>query len=127
MYSRITDLEAYCNESIKAKLVVNSDKYLIGTFYIPKTVNKDFLNINLEAAFNISKNVIILGDLKEDLLNENFHNLKYTVILNAIINVIDSRTRQNSLLNPIIIPVKMKVSECSTIALPQEITDHSAT
>ena len=31
--SRIIDLEAYCNESIWLNKVVNSDKYLTGTFY----------------------------------------------------------------------------------------------
>ena len=42
-------------------------------------------------------------------------------------NVINSPTRQNALLDPILIPVDMEVSESGTIALPQEITDHSAT
>ena len=44
-----------------------------------------------------------------------------------MINVIKSPTRQNALLDPILIPVDMEVSESGTIALPQEITDHSAT
>ena len=58
VHSRIADLEAYCNESIWVKLIVNSDIYLIGTFYSPKTADKDFFrnfNLNIEAAFNISK------------------------------------------------------------------------
>ena len=84
-------------------------------------------NLNIEAAFNISKNVIILGDLNEDLLKDNVHNLKDTLVLNSMINVINSPTRQNALLDPILIPVDMEVSESGTIALPQEITDHSAT
>ena len=32
VHSRITDIEANCNQSIWVKLVVNSDIYLIGTF-----------------------------------------------------------------------------------------------
>ena len=44
-----------------------------------------------------------------------------------MINVIKSPTRQNALLDTILIPVDMEVSESGTIALPQEITDHSAT
>ena len=67
VHSRITDIEANCNQSIWVKLVVNSDIYLIGTFYSPKTADKYFFrnfNLNIEAAFNISKNVIILRDLK---------------------------------------------------------------
>ena len=43
VHSRSTDLEAFCNESIWVKIVVNSDIYLIGTFYSPKTADKDFL------------------------------------------------------------------------------------
>ena len=127
VHSRITDLEAYCNESIWVKIVVNSDIYLIGTFL---TVDKDLFrnfNLNIEAAFNISKNVIILGDLNEELLNDNFHNLKDTLVLNSMINIIKSPTTQNALLDPILIPVDMEVSESGTIALPQGITDHSAT
>ena len=83
VHSRITDLEAYCNESIWVKLVVNYDIYLIGTFYGPKTANKKVLrnfNLNIDIAFNISKIVIILGDLNDDLLNDNFHNLRETLI-----------------------------------------------
>ena len=43
VHSRITDLEAFCNESIWVKIVVNSDIYLTGTFYSPKAADKDFL------------------------------------------------------------------------------------
>ena len=43
-----------------------------------------------------------------------------------MINIIKSPTRQNALLDPILIPVDMEVSESGTIALPQGITDHSA-
>ena len=99
-------------------------------FIAPKQQTKIFfrnVNLNIEAAFNISKNVIILDDLNEDLLNDNFHNLKDTLVLNSMINVIKSPTRQNALLDPILIPVDMEVSEYGTIVLPQGITDHSAT
>ena len=41
VHSRITDLEAHCSESIWVKIDVNSDIYLICTFYSPKT-DKDF-------------------------------------------------------------------------------------
>ena len=32
------------------------------------------LNLNIEKAYDVSKNLIIVGDLNEDLLNPNFHN-----------------------------------------------------
>ena len=56
------------------KVIINTELYLIGSFYSPRTADFDFvtnLNLNIEAAFNISKNVIILGDLNEDLLSCN--------------------------------------------------------
>ena len=45
------------------------------------------LNLNIEKAFEYSKNVILVGDLNEDLLNPNFHSLKDLVLINSMINV----------------------------------------
>ena len=73
------------------------------------------------------KNVIILGDLNEDLLNSNFRNLRDTLILNSMINVINNPTRQHAILDPILILNDVEVSDSGIIILPQEISDHSAT
>ena len=131
VHSRVADLEVYCNESIWVKVIINTELYLIGVFYSPRTAEVDFftnLNLNIKAAFNIdTKNVIILGDLNEDLLNSNFHNLRDTLILNFMINVINNPTRQNAILDSILIPNDMEVSDLGIIILPQEISDHSAT
>ena len=40
------------------------------------------LNTNIEKALDITNNVIIVGDMNEDLLNPNVHNLKDILILN---------------------------------------------
>ena len=131
VHSRVADLGVYSNESVWVKVIINTELYLIGTFYSPRTADVDFfftiLNLSIEAAFNISKNIIILGDLNEDLLNSNFHNLRDTLILNSMINVINNPTRQNAILGPILIPNDMEVSDSGIIILPQEISDHSAT
>ena len=120
----------YCNESVWVKVITNTELYLTDTLYSPRTADVDFfrnLNLNIETVFNISKNVIILGDLNVDLLNSYFHNLRYALILNSIIDVINNPTRQNSILDPILIPNNMEVSDSGIIILPQEISDHSAT
>ena len=44
-----------------------------------------------------------------------------------MINVINNPTRQNVILDPILIPNDMEVSDSGIITLPQEISDHSAT
>ena len=63
----------------------------------------DSLNKNIEKALDISNNVIIVGDMNEDLLNPNYHNLKDILILNSLNNVISQPTRHLALLDPIII------------------------
>ena len=44
-----------------------------------------------------------------------------------MINVINNPTRQNAILDLILIPNDMEVSDLSIIILPQEISEHSAT
>ena len=50
------------------------DTYLIGLFYSPTTADSvvfDNFNANIEKASEISSNLILVGDLNEDLLNMN--------------------------------------------------------
>ena len=83
--------------------------------------------MNLEAAFQISKNVIIMGDLNKDLLNSTFHHLNDIIVVNSMMNVINIPTRGNALLDPILVPTDLEYSDCGTCTLPQAITDHCAT
>ena len=104
---------------------------MIGVFYSPKTADNVFFffrnfDINNEAAFQITRNVIILGDLNEDLTNRSFPNLKDILLLNSMINVINVPTRQNAFLDPILIPNDMEYSDSGTLPLPLAISDHSA-
>ena len=84
-------------------------------------------NLNIERALEHSKNLIIVGDLNEDQLNPNFHNLKNVLLINSMSNVINEPTRQQALLDPIIIPEDLPFLDSGTIAVPANISDHKAT
>ena len=78
-HERMDALEIFWNESIWFKIKQNSQFYLFGIFYSQKTSDKLFferLNQNLEIALDITKNVVIMGDFNEDILNPNNQNLK---------------------------------------------------
>lgn len=130
VHQRIMELETFCPESIWISVIINRDKYLIGTFYSPRTSDSDFfrkLNINIEKALEITNNIIILGDLNEDLLNPNFKKLKDILIVNSLQNVINEPTRQNALLDPIIIPVDMHFLDSGVLLNSPDVSDHCAT
>ena len=61
----------------------------------------DRLNLNIEKAHECSKNIILVGDLNEDMLNPNYHNLKDLILINNMKNVINESTRQQATGNPI--------------------------
>ena len=51
---------------------MKQDTFLIGLFYSPTTADSvffDSFNANIEKASEISNNLILVGDLNEDLLN----------------------------------------------------------
>ena len=78
IHKRLFELETFCSESIWISVMVNNENYLVGTFYSPKTSDAEFFinfNRNIEQASEISNNIIILGDLNEDLLNPNMRKL----------------------------------------------------
>ena len=83
-HTRIIGLETFWNESLWVEVKVNRDIYLIGLFYSPWTADAiffDSLNKNIEKALDITNNIIILGDMNEDLFNSNKHNLKDVLLL----------------------------------------------
>ena len=74
IHVRRADLEIFCDESIWVEIKVNSVNYLLGLFYSPRTADVNFinnLNLTIEKANDSSKNIIIVGDLNEDLFNLN--------------------------------------------------------
>ena len=85
------------------------------------------MNKNIEKAYDFTKNVIIVGDLNEDLLNPNFHNLKDLLLLNSLENVIIEPTRQQAILDPIIISDDLSFFRFWHYYHPSTISDHKAT
>ena len=129
-HTRIIGLETFWNESLWVEIKVNRDMYLIGLFYSPRTADAiffDSLNKNIEKALDITNNIIILGDMNEDLLNPNMHNLKDVLLLNSLHNIISEPTRQLALLDPIIVHEDMSTLSQGIIQVPNEISDHCAT
>ena len=53
----------------------------------------DSFNKNIEKALDITSNIIILGDMNEDLFNPNMHNLKDVLLLNSLHTIISESTR----------------------------------
>ncbi|MCG8094922.1 MAG: endonuclease/exonuclease/phosphatase family protein [Candidatus Thiodiazotropha endolucinida] len=117
-HSRRTDLEIYCPESIWVEIKVNNINYLLGLFYSPRTADVTFfenLNLNIEKAYDLTRNLIILGDLNEDLFNDNYQNLKELILLNSLQNTVTVATRQSALLDHIIIFDDMQFLDSGTI------------
>ena len=80
-------LEFFCEESIRVEIKVQRNVCLLGLFYSPKTADVNFFNnlkLNIEKAYDVYKNLIIVGNLNEDLLNPNFHNLENFLLLNSL-------------------------------------------
>ena len=129
-HERMDALEIFWNESIWLKIKQNSQFYLFGIFYSPKTSDKLFferLNQNLEIALDITKNVVIMGDFNEDILNPNNQNLKNVLLINSLNNIITEPTRGRALLDPILISFDQTVLDSGTLQVPPDISDHRAT
>ena len=126
----VRDLEIFCDELIWIDVKVKTESFLIGVFYSPTTSNSQFfnsLNLNIEKAFEFFKNLILVGDLNEDLFNPNFHNLKDLVLINTMINLITEPTRQHAILDQIIIPEEFPFLDSCTAGVLNSISDHKAT
>ena len=71
--------------------------------------------------------MLIVGDLNQDLLNPNFHNLKDLLLLNSLENVINEPTRQQAIFDPTIISDDLPFLDSGTITTPSTISDHKTT
>ena len=85
------------------------------------------LKFEIEKALEVSKNLIILGDMNEDLLNPNFHNLKDVLLINFLQNVVLESTRLGAILDPILISEDIDYVKSGVISMPPPISDHRAT
>lgn len=130
VHERVNELEQFWDECIWFKIKQKSNMYLIGLFYSPKTSDRNFferLNQNLEKAMELTKNVIVLGDLNEDLLLANNYNLKNVMLVNSMQNIINEPTRGRALLDAILVNFDQIVLDCGILTIPSEISDHNAT
>lgn len=130
VHERMAELENFWDECIWIKVKQKSQVLLLGVFYSPKTSDRHFfdrLNQNIEKAMDISKNIIIMGDLNEDLLNLNNHNLKNVLLVNSLNNIITEPTRGRALLDPVIIDFDQIVLDSGVLQVPPHISDHAAT
>ena len=80
----------------------------------------------MEIALDITKNVIIMGDLNEDLLNPNNQNLKNVLLINSLNNIITEPTRGRTLLDPVLTSFEQTVLDSGILQVPPEISDHFA-
>ena len=129
-YERMDALEIFWDESIWIKVKQNNQFYLFGIFHSPKTSDKHFFdcfNQNLEIALDISKNVVIVGDLNEDMLNPNNQNLKNELLINSLNNIITEPTRGRAFLDPILTSFDQTVLDTGILQVSPEISDHYAT
>ena len=67
VHRRRPDLEIFCEEFVWAEVKVKQDIYQIGLFYNPTTADNMCFNdfdANIEKALEISRKLILVGDLK---------------------------------------------------------------
>lgn len=134
LVERKAELEANLDESLWIQIRHKGELLLLCNTYRPPNTPANFwnrLNVAIDRAFEISTNIVIVGDLNEDQLNIHYHNLKDIMLLNDLINVIEVPTRitntSQTLLDPIVIQSTMRVLHCGVIDIPNEISDHFAT
>ena len=130
LHKRRSDLEVFWEESLWVEIKINNQQYLLGTFYSPKPQDQHFfeaLDRNIEKAMEVSENIILLGDLNEDLLNINYRNLRDILLSNSLQNIISEPTRGRALLDPIIVPNDFTAYDSGVLPTPNDITDHFAT
>ena len=74
-----------------------------------------------------NQNIILIGDLNEVLLNENYHYVRDILLSNSLQNVINVPTRETALLDPIIISDYLVTHDSGVMVNPNHISDHHAT
>ena len=130
IHKRRPDLEVFWEESLWVEIKINKRQFLLGTFYSPKPQDQLFFDAfdrNIEKAMELSQNLVIVGDLNEDLLNDNFRYLRDTLLANSLQNIISVPTRGRALLDPIIVTDDLSAYDSGVLPNPNEISDHSAT
>ena len=92
---------------------------------------RDDFNSSLERALDVNSKVMILGNLNEDLLNDNLTHLKHVLLINNSINIVTEPTRvtlaSSTLIDPIIISNNVEFHQAGCLGVDNNISDHKAT
>lgn len=135
LYShRRLDLESPSIQSTWVEITFHSIKVLLCTAYRPPDSRVSFweeFNVNIENALDVNPNIIIVGDLNENLFNNNLVNLKNILLINNLRNVINEPTRvtptSSTLIDPIILSDTVEFDHSGCLDIDQTISDHRAT
>ena len=93
---RLNDLENQSIDTIWTEIKYKTTSIILCNVYRAPNTNVSFwdtFNISIEKALDISKEVIIVGDLNDDLLNPNCRHLRNVMLLNNLSNIINVPTR----------------------------------
>ena len=131
---RRPDLELPSVQSIWLEIRHQSNSFLLCSTYRPPNSPVsiwDDLNVSIERALDISPNVILLGDLNENLLNENLAHLKNIMLINDLRNIIDTPTRitehSSTLIDPIIVSNNVDFYRSGCYDVKESVSDHRVT
>ena len=91
----------------------------------------DYFNVRIERAMEVNLNNVVLGDVNENLLNNNITNLKNIILFNNIDNVIKEPTRltatSTTLIDPILFSNSFGNYKAGCLDIENNISDHKAT
>ena len=91
----------------------------------------DDLDISIDRALDVNKNIVLLGDLNETLFNDSLMNLRNVFFINNLENVITEPTRvtqhSSTLIDPILVSNDLHTYNAGCIHVDSSISDHRAT
>ena len=105
-------------------------KLLLCSVYRPPGGSNNFWNLfyySIEPAFNVSQNIVIIGDLNVDLLRERKHRLNEIAAFYELRNTIHEAIRMGSLLYTISVSNCNLLIDSEVIQVERNISDHDAT
>lgn len=131
---RKAELEENLEESLWIEVKHKGESILICNLYRAPNTPVSFwerFNLVLEKALEISKNIIVVGDINEDQLQDRNHHLKDIMYLNSLVNIINEPTtitdNTETLLDPIILPETMSFLNAGVLDILETVSDHRAT
>ena len=90
----------------------------------------EHLNINIDNALDTNPNIVIIGDLNQDLLNPREIHLNNILHLNSLSNIILQPTRitdhSSTLIDVILLTDSMTSLNADTIDIDSDVSDHKA-